>query len=34
VQPERDTLIALAFGLGGAVLIAIAAQITDRLRRA
>lgn len=34
VQPERDTAIALAFGLGGAVLVAIAARITDGLRRA
>jgi len=34
VQPERDTAIALAFGLGGAVLVAIAARVTDGLRRA
>lgn len=34
LQPERDTVIALCFGLGGAVLVAVAARITDRLRRA
>lgn len=34
VQPERDSVIALCFGLGGAVLVAIAARITDGLRRA
>lgn len=34
VQPERDSAIALCFGLGGAVLVAIAARITDGLRRA
>lgn len=34
VQPERDTLIALVFGLGGAVLVAVAARVTDGLRRA
>jgi len=34
VQPERDSAIALAFGLGGALLVAIATRFTDRLRRA
>ena len=34
LQPERDSVIALAFGLGGALLVAIATRITDRLRRA
>jgi cation-transporting P-type ATPase E len=34
VQPERDSVIALCFGLGGAVLVAIAARVTDGLRRA
>ena len=34
LQPELDTAIAVAFGLGGAVLVAIAARITDGLRRA
>ena len=34
LQPERDTAIALAFGLGGAVLVAVAARVTDGLRRA
>ncbi len=34
LQPERDTAIAVAFGLVGAVLVAIAARVTDGLRRA
>jgi len=34
LQPERDTAIALAFGFGGAVLVAVAARVTDGLRRA
>lgn len=34
LQPERDSAIAVAFGLVGAVLVAIAARITDGLRRA
>lgn len=34
VQSERDTVVALAFGLAGAVLIAVAAKVTDGLRRA
>ena len=34
LQPERDTAIALAFGLAGAVLVAVVARITDGLRRA
>ncbi len=34
VQPERDTAIAVAFGLGGALLISLTARVTDRLRRA
>jgi len=34
LQPERDSVIALAFGLGGALLVAIATRFTDRLRRA
>ena len=34
VQPERDSVIALCFGLGGAVLVAIDARVTYGLRRA
>ena len=34
VQPERDTAIAVAFGLGGALLVSVTARVTDRLRRA
>jgi hypothetical protein len=34
VQPERDTAIAVAFGLGGALLVSLTARVTDRLRRA
>ena len=34
LQPERDSAIALAFGLGGALLVAIATRFTDRVRRA
>lgn len=34
LQPERDTAIAVGFGLAGAALIAVAARVTDGLRRA
>lgn len=34
LQPERDTAIAVAVGLAGALLISVAAAVTDRLRRA
>ncbi len=34
LQPETDGLIALAFGIGGALLVAAATRVTDRLRRA
>jgi cation-transporting P-type ATPase E len=34
LQPERDSAVALAFGLVGALLVAVATRITDRLRRA
>jgi cation-transporting ATPase E len=34
LQPETDGLVALAFGIGGALLVAAATRVTDRLRRA
>ena len=34
LQPERDSAVALGFGLMGALLVAVATRITDRLRRA